>query len=291
MVRARKVLDFQRAQYQFAAHLRNPAANTAPAGLEERRLKIYRDLFYNNVEDFLCNAFPVLRRISPDTLWHERVRDFYARHQSLDPQFFKIAEEFLHYLEHERGESADDPPFLRELCHYEWAELALSVSEQELTPELGGADTASCTSKRVREAPHRPAPAPASLRSGTVSLADPNGDLLSGRPLVSPLAWPLAYAWPVHKISPDFQPLEKPAETTYLIVNRNRQDEVKFLEVNAVTARLMELLQKDKRTSGRGLLRKIAHELQHPQPDAVVQAGAEILASLRARDIILGTRR
>jgi hypothetical protein len=282
---------FQRAQYEFAAHLRDPESNPPPPGIEERRMKIYRELFYNNVEDFLANAFPVLRKISADDVWHRRVRDFYARHESHDPLFHRVAEEFLRFLENERGTHEDDPPFIRELCHYEWVELALSVSALELTPELGGAETASCVSKGVREASHRPAPAPASLRSGTVSQADPNGDLLQGRPLVSPLAWTLAYDYPVQRIGPDFQPTEPGPQPTYLIVNRNRQDEVKFMEVNAVTARLMQLLEEDQTSSGQALLERVAAELSHPQPQAVVEAGAAILTDLRERDIVLGTRR
>lgn len=250
-------LGFQKLQYQFCAHIRDPQKNPAPAGIEQRRLKIYRDLFYNNVEDCLANAFPVLRSLSSDEVWHRRVRDFFSRHECHEPQFHKVAEEFLQFLDQERGANVDDPPFLRELCHYEWVELELSVSPLELTPKL----------------------------------ADPNGDLLEGRPLVSPLAWALAYEWPVQKIGPGFQPAAPGPQPTYLIVNRNRADEVKFMEVNAVTARLMELLQKDKRSSGRRLLGRIARELKHPQPEAVIAAGAEILNGLRARDILLGTRR
>lgn len=249
--------NFKQLQYQFAAHLRHPQQHPAPAGIEARRLQIYRDLFYNNVEDFLANAFPVLRKISSDAVWHARVRDFYARHRCRAPQFYQVAEEFLRYLEDRRSAHSDDPPFLHELCHYEWVELALSVAEEELGPEN----------------------------------ADPNGDLLSGRPYLSPLAWTLSYAWPVQRISPEFQPQEKPQQPTYLIVNRNRQDEVKFMEVNAVTARLMELLGQDRRSSGRKLLLQIAAELQHPNPETIVAAGADILQQLRARDIVLGTRR
>lgn len=248
---------FQQAQYQFAAHLRDPAGTTPPPDIEDRRMQIYRELFYNNVEDFLANAFPVLRKISADDVWHARVRDFYARHQCHDPLFHRVAEEFLRFLENERGQHPDDPPFMRELCHYEWVELALSVSPLLLTPEL----------------------------------ADPNGDLLSGRPLVSPLAWTLAYEWPVQRIAPDFLPDSPDAEPTYLIVHRNRHDEIHFMSINAVTARLMQLLEEDMQASGAELLARIAAELQHPQPQAVVEAGAAILADLRQRDILLGTRR
>jgi hypothetical protein len=248
---------FQQAQYQFAAHLRDPERNSAPADIEDRRMQIYRELFYNNVEDFMASAFPVLRKISSDGIWHARVRDFYARHQCHDPIFHRVAAEFMSFLENERGDHVDDPPFIRELCHYEWVELALSVSDLELTPEL----------------------------------ADPNGDLLAGRPLVSPLAWTLAYEWPVQRIGPDAIPDAPGEQPTYLIVNRNRQDEVKFMEVNAVTARLMQLLEGDITSTGAELLRQIATELTHPQPESVVAAGADILRDLRERDILLGTRR
>lgn len=257
MAKQAKLPRFQQAQYQFAAHLRDPQGNTAPADIEDRRMQIYRELFYNNIEDFLANAFPVLRKISDDDVWHSRVRDFYARHQSHDPIFHRVAAEFLSFLENERGEHADDPPFIRELCHYEWVELALSVSELELTPEL----------------------------------ADPNGDLLSGCPLVSPLAWTLSYEWPVHRIGPDAIPDVPGEQPTYLIVNRNRQDEVRFMEVNAVAARLMQLLEEDVTSSGTQLLMQIATELGHPQPQVVVDAGTDILRDLRERDILLGTRR
>jgi hypothetical protein len=251
------VLSFQKTQYEFAAHLRHPQLHAAPSGIEDRRLKIYRDLFYNNVEDFLSNAFPVLRTITSDGIWHRRVRDFYARHECREPQFYKIAQEFLRFLDTERGEHADDPPFLRELAHYEWVELELSVSDLKLTP----------------------------------ALADPNGDLLEGRPLLSPLAWALSYDYPVHRIAPEFQPQMPSEQPTYLIVHRDRHDDVHFMEINVVTARLMQLLDEDQQSSGRELLQRIAVELQHPQPDAVLLGGADTLRDLRARDIVIGTRR
>ena len=41
---------FQQTQYAFAAHLRDPDANPAPPDIEDRRMKIYRELVYNNIE-------------------------------------------------------------------------------------------------------------------------------------------------------------------------------------------------------------------------------------------------
>ena len=251
---------FQQLQYALSAHIRDPQRVAAPAGIEDRRLQIYRELFYNNVEGCLASAFPVLRNLSSDALWHARVRDFYARHISHAPQFHRVPEEFLQYLEAEHQPTAEDPVFLRELAHYEWAELELSTSPLELTP------------------------APASQ-------VDPNGDWLEQAPVLSPLAWTLAYEFPVHRIGPEFQPQAPGEQPTYLIVNRDRQDRVRFLEINPVTARLMELMEAEPQACGRALLQRIAAELQHPQPQQIVEQGGAIFHQLRERDIVLGTRR
>ncbi len=243
-------------QLALTAHLRDPEHAAAPDGIEDRRLAIYRELFYNNVEGFVSSAFPVLRQLSDDAVWHRRVRAFFRDHRCQTPYFAEIAAEFLQWLQDERGRHPDDPEFITELAHYEWVELALSVSD--------GDDSAPA--------------------------ADPNGDLLDRQPLVSPLAWSLAYQWPVHRISPAFIPDSPPQQPTYLVVHRDRLDAVHFLEINAVTYRLLQLLDSDTPTTGRDALNSIAAELDHPDPAGIVDHGASLLADLRARNIVVGTR-
>lgn len=247
----------RRAQLEFAAHIRDPEHAPAPAGVEDRRMAIYRELFFNNVRDLLGRSFPVLRKLLGDGAWNAIVRDWLIRHRAQTPLFLELPQEFLHYLLEEREPADGDPPFMAELAHYEWVELALSIDERE--PELPG--------------------------------VDPDGDLLAGRPALSPLAWSLAYAWPVHRIAPDFQPKEPPAEPTRLVVYRDRSDQVGFLEINLVTARLLELLldERGARPTGRECMLQIAAELAHPAPETVVTGGAALLAELRARDVVLGT--
>ena len=46
-------------QLAFAAHIRDPQNRPAPAGIEDRRMAIYRELFFNNVRDLLGRGFPV----------------------------------------------------------------------------------------------------------------------------------------------------------------------------------------------------------------------------------------
>lgn len=248
--------DFVRQQYAFAAHIRDPERNPCPEGIEDRCMKIYRELFYNNVEGFIANTFPVLRQITPDARWHTMIRDYFAHHLSHTPLFPEMPREFLKYLEHERKLLPDDPPFLLELAHYEWVELALSLLDEKID----------------------------------VTKIDVDGDLLEGIPVISPLAWPLSYRFPVHRIGPVFQPKEADDKSTHLIVYRDTGFDVRFIEINPVTARLLQLLSGDDPVPGRIALQQIAAELNHPQPDAVIQGGIEILQNLRKCHVILGKR-
>lgn len=246
----------QAQQKLWTAHLRHPDLHAAPPTIEDRRLQIYRDLLYKNVEGFISGAFPVLRKISDDIVWHAMVRDFMHRHVCQTPYFMEIAQEFIQYLEKEREQQDADPPFLLELAHYEWVEIALDLADTDIT-EIA-------------------------VRS--------DGSLLEEHPLVSPLAWSLAYRFPVHRIGPSLQPQQAPEMPTYLVVYRNRGDKVKFMEANAVTARMLALLADDECFSGRQVLQKIAEEIQHPQPEQVLASGLQTLEKMRDLDIILGTQ-
>ena len=247
--------DFIRQQYAFAAHIRDPQHAPAPAGIEDRRMGIYRELFYNNVEGFISATFPVLREIHDDDSWHRMVREYFRGHHARTPLFLEIPREFLTWLHDERTPQADDPPFLYELAHYEWAELALTIAENTTDP-------------------------------GSI---DPDGDLLAGIPCLSPLVWHMTYAYPVHQIGPDFIP-DAPGESpTSLVVYRDRHDKVGFMEINPVTKRLLEIIESNETATGREILAHIAAEMAHPDPDVVINGGLEIMNNLKQKDIIAGT--
>jgi len=249
--------EFTRRQYAFAANIRDPENNPAPQDIEDRRMQIYRELFYNNVEGFISGTFPVLRQIYNDTTWHALVREYFSRHKSRTPLFHEIPREFLNWLESERAGNPADPPFLIELAHYEWVELALAIAESP--PDA--------------------------------TAVDAHGDLLNGIPVLSPLAWHLAYRYPVHRIGPDYRPTQPGAMPTFLVVYRDREDEVGFLEINSVTKRLLELIDADTNRTGTELLSCIATEMSHPQPDVVTRGGAEIMNTLLHKQILTGTLR
>ena len=247
-------MDFTELQRRFAAHLRDPDNVPPPPGIEPRRLDVYRELFFNNVTSLLGGTFPVCRDILGEAGWRGLVRRFYAGHRAHTPYFLELPSEFVQWLGEVAVPDPALPPFLAELAHYEWVELALSVSDAE--PDLSG--------------------------------VDPAGDLLAGRPVVSPLAWPLAYRWPVHRLSPSYRP-ETPGELpTFLVVYRDAGGEVRFLESDAATARLLELLDADAGATGYASLERVAAELGAAGAAA---RGVELLEELRARGILLGTRR
>ena len=118
---------------------------------------------------------------------------------------------------------------------------------------------------------------------------DPQGNMLTGKPHVSALAWSLCYSYPVHELGPDNCPPQPPEQPTYLVVYRNLENKVKFMAINAVTARLIHILTDNETESGEAALRQIADELQHPDPQQMITLGAGLLEKLRAASIITGT--
>ena len=249
---------FKDKQYAFAAHIRDPDNVAAPEGIEARRMAIYRKLFFNNLFNLLGTFFPVLRKIHSDDQWRRFIRGFLQHHQAQTPYFLQLPEEFLAYLQNEFEPRDEDYPFLLELAHYEYAELALAVSEDE--ENLAG--------------------------------VDPDGDLLANIPVKSALSWTYGYHFPVHRISPNYLPDEQNEQgVVYLALYRGTDGKVGFLELNAVTAALLDDIDNNENDlSGEQLLRALAEKMNYPDTDALVAHGADALRQMRQLEILSGTR-
>jgi len=245
-----------RLQTRFAGHIRDPAAVAAPDGIEDRRMAIYRDLFFNNICNFLSGNFPVLRTLYTESAWTGLCRDFYRDYRCHTPLFPELPREFLKYLQDHRQANQGDPPFMLELAHYEWVELALSLDETE-TGDIG---------------------------------ANPDGDLMQGIPVLSPLAWPLSYRYPVHRIRADYQPQSPADDATHLLVWRRDDYRIKFMQLNEISMLLVHKLKEDSGMSGLELLQTVAGVINHPKPAVVLDAGTKLLNDLREKQVILGTR-
>src|SRR3546814_8729185 len=105
--------------------------------------------------------------------------------------------------------------------------------------------------------------------------------------LPSPLAWPLAYAWPVHRIGPDHQPLQQPAQPTLLLLRRESDGKVSFHVLSPLTFRLLERLEQAPGLSGREQLEALAAEAGAQDIDAFVHDGAALLAQLHREGTLL----
>jgi len=249
--------DFRALQLELTAHVRNPSINAIPKGLDPRRVKVYRELLYNNVEKFLSNTFPVTRSTFDDDRWQALVRDYLHRHKATSPYFLEIPQEFLEFLSTTRSgpdghqDSANDPPWLLEMCHYEWVELALDVADLELPWDD----------------------------------VNPEGDFFGSRWVISPLLWSLGYEWPVHTIGPTTvgSLVKKP---TFLIVFRDAKDKVRFLESDAPTSRFLVLLGEDRTL--REVIDQMTLEMPQLATDEVETKMLATLESLREKGVVLG---
>lgn len=233
-------------QLQFANHLRNPVQFPAPQGVEERRLQVYRDLFFNNIANLLAGTFPVIRSILSDAQWRFLVRDFYTDHRCETPLFPWIAGEFAEYLLNER-KSAEDYPFLAELAHYEWSEIALRHTADDV------------------EMPMR----------------------VGDKPVLSSRCWMLSYHYPVHRIGKDFLPQQAEGHPICLLMVCNEDDEVKFVESNPATFCLLQLLMDDALANMDAVIAQLAQEMQPENFDALVKHVQETVMHLQGLDILL----
>lgn len=243
--------DFQQYQLQFAGHIRNPAKQPRPMNVPARRMRVYKQIVFNNLESSVSACFPICRKILGVRTWKRLVRGFFAEHQSQSPLFRKIPEEFLQYLH----TVPDLPPYLYSLAHYEWVELAVSVADAE-----------------VEE-----------------SEIDVSPDLLDRQPVLAPAMMLLHYDYPVHQISPRHRPTVPLAQQVHLLVFRDGEDKVRFVELNSVTARLVETLQ-CKAVTCRQALNQIAEELKHPDAEAIITFGMGVLTELQQQGAILGSK-
>lgn len=246
--------ELRRSQAAFTAYLRDPQGQPQPPGIEPRRLALYRELIFNNLDSILATTFPLVRQLLGDGAWQGLVGDFLREHRCQTPLYPEIGVELLDYLQR-RGQGDNRfPPYLLELAHYEWVELALSLCDAELPAH------------------------------------DPDGDLLTGVPVRSPLAWSLTYRYAVHRIGPGCRPGTAPEHPTHLLVYRDSSDRAQFLEINGITQRLLLLLEEHPGWAGLRVLQQIAFELNPPDPQPILAAGQQCLLELRQRSILLGAR-
>ena len=248
--------SFQDIQRDFAKHLRDPNNSPAPFGIEDRRMAIYRELFFNNVKGFLEQGFPVLHRVLSTEEALRLARHFFASHTSHTPYFLEIPQEFVTFLAEQDVAEKTTYPFLLELAHYEWMELVLDASTASVPSYIPFID----------------------------------GIALADSAVMSPVYEVVSYQYPVHKISADFQPDTPLPQPVWLLVYRNAEFHVRFMEINAPTARLLQLLNagQEERQTIESIIHTLADEMQFADLEKMQAFSLDILKQMHERGILLG---
>lgn len=242
----------QEQQTTLGLYLRDPEHNAPPVEMAAARVEVYRDLVFQNLSTLLSGTFPVLIKIVGDDQWRSLVRIFLRDHRAQTPKFGEIAQEFVEFLASQPDalKPAAWPPFMLELAHYEWAEMVLQQSDAEPLPS-GSAEK-----------------------------------LLQRSLVVSPLARPLAYVWPVHLVGPDFQPQTAPAQPTLLLVRRAEDWSVKFSELSPLAWRLLQRIGECPELNGREQLERLAQEAGATGSADFIENGAALLRHLHAEGVV-----
>ncbi len=245
-------VNFKQKQAEFVAYIRRPESNPMPEEIESRRMQMYRELLFNNVDNFLSSNFPVLNQILNPSQWYQLSQGFFESHSCSTPYFSEIPEEFLHYLQH-LDSNQWAYPFILELAHYEWVEMSLAISTSELII-------------------HEP-----------IDITDPNDQSILA---LSDLAWPLVYEFPVHRISAEFLPLQAPELPTYLLVHRDQDDKVHFMQINALVFRLIQIIQDAEELSLADLVAQIVEESRGINADMIIEGAQSTVADLLQKNIL-----
>lgn len=248
--------SFQRYQQEFCAHLRDPMFQPRPKNVAIEHMAVYKEIVFNNLFESVSACFPVTQKVLGKRAWLRLCKSFLREHSATSPIFREIPEEFLQFL----TTQTDLPSYMANLCHYEWVELLVSLMKTTLDEngDHGG---------------------------GIPNNINAAGDLFKCRPAFTPAMQLLKYDYAVQKISVRYKPKGK--LITHLLVYRNAEDSVKFIELNPVTYRLIALLQQSEIT-GEGALTIVANELNQHNPESIIHFGMEILEHLRSQGAILG---
>ena len=250
------MLDFQRYQVAFTAHIRDPKANKKPAKVKDERMAVYREIVFNNLFGSVSACFPVCQQVLGKRAWQKLVRQFFAQHQANSPIFREIPQQFLQFLKTNK----DLPNYFEQLAHYEWVELAVSTMATDTNVGQPAKGQPVELSKDI--------------------------DLLDEKPVLAAANMLLEYDYAVHKISKKHTP--KATEKTYLLVFRNLDNQVKFIQLNLITFQLLDLIIKNGLT-GRQALERLAEALNYTNIDTIIQFGTGILVDLHNQQAIIGS--
>lgn len=251
--------EFLAYQHRFVNYLRNPNPEQL-ADVLPPNVNIYAKLLQRKIDGSLRSCFPITRSLLGTGRWDVLVKTFIRDHPCQSPLYREIPDEFIDFLVNENPllEALD---FIVDLAHFEWMELVLETA-QPLTA------------------------------NNSIAVA---GDFLDNIPVLNSVLHLLRYRYPVQTVTAGNERRQsrknrsktEKEQAVLLVGLRDDAFRIRFIEVNPVTARLIELLQEGIHT-GRNALIQVATELHYPSPESILPFGKDILDNMASQQILIG---
>ena len=241
-------------QRSLCGYLRSPDPAALPEGLDTRRLGVYRDLVFNNIESLVGSGYPVLKKILGAN-WPSLVREFIANHRAQTPYFTQLAKEFFLFLQG-RQATGDEPGYLLELAHHELLEIELMYRQTE------------------------------NMHAISTAFSD-------ARLALSPLTEMSQYRYPVHRLGPHFLPDTAPDNPTYLLVYRDSGNTIVFMQLSDLAFHLLSLISQHPGYTGGYWMTSIVDTMPGPltaqQKNMLIENGLALLNQLFELRVLYGT--
>ena len=109
-------------------------------GAKADRLPNYRRLVFNVVKDALETTYPISFKFIDSAIWNEMVYNFFSTHKCVDPQVWRMPEEFYQFCLNENYAEKYKLPFLNDLLQFEWIEVEIYMMEDLKYPEYKSSD-------------------------------------------------------------------------------------------------------------------------------------------------------
>ncbi len=242
-------MNLHRQQQAFARYIRNPGKHPGIEGIPSQRMALYRELFFNNILETLSNAFPVTKPLLGERQWRALCESFFAEHPCHTPYLSRLPGEFVTFI---RNRSEPYPAWLAELAQWEWTELELFMAPDD-----------------HHETDTRP-----------------HGPLLDTVPRLSSLARLHTFRYPVHEIGPENPPGNAAEQPCHLLAWRKRDHSIGFMQLNPLSAQLLERLRNNRADSAYEILSGIADQRQDREATAILSGGCKILFDLYNKGIV-----
>ncbi|MBN2175220.1 MAG: putative DNA-binding domain-containing protein [Bacteroidales bacterium] len=198
-------INTKEVQSNLADYCRTGETRALP-GTDPQRLKHYRRLVFNIINDSLQSAYPLTYQLLKDDSWDELVDEFFTNHPCQSPQVWWMPKEFYEYLVEQDHAIITQYPFLPNLLEMEWLEVELFMMED------------------IRADYHR------------------SGQLSNDALVLNPEHRLVRFDFPVHlKNASQLNPEDK--SDFFLLMHREPSSgKVQFTEVSVFFARMIEIL-------------------------------------------------